>query len=131
MTGFEAVPFEKIEDVKFRALEPHESGRLMPLLKEQGWGVPYPSQAAAIVGEYQGQIVAFVVLQMLPMVGPLWVEPAWRGSGLAEGITRELVKHMLANGTGACIAIANNEHTEHLCRVLGMSEEPGKLFKRE
>jgi hypothetical protein len=131
MSGFEAVPMEKIEDVQYRVLEAHESDRLMPLLKEQGWGLPYPAQASAVIGEYQGKIVAFAVLQGLPMVGPLWVEPSWRGTGLAEGVTRELVKKMLANGTGACIAVAQNPFTEHLCRVLGMKQVEGKLFMRE
>jgi predicted N-acetyltransferase YhbS len=129
--GFEGVPFEKIEDVRFRVLAPHESGKLMPLLKENGWGLPYPDQATAVVGEYQGKIVAFVVLQMLPMVGPVWVEPSWRGSGLAEGIVKELVKRMIENGKEACIAIAQNPFTEHFCRVLGMTEVDGKLFKRD
>jgi predicted N-acetyltransferase YhbS len=131
VSGFDAVPFPKIEGVTYRVLGSDEAGKLMPLLKEQGWGLPYPHQASAVVAEYEGKIVAFAVLQILPNVGPLWVAPEWRATGLAEGVTRELVKYMLANGTGACIAVATNPFSEHLCRVLGMKEISGKLFARE
>jgi predicted N-acetyltransferase YhbS len=78
------------------------------------------------VAEYEDQIIGFAVQQILPMAGPLFVLPDWRGTGLAEMLARDLKDRMAAN----YIAVASSEFSEKLCRELGMHEVPGKLFRK-
>lgn len=125
------IPFPKIEAVTFRELRPEETVKLMPFLQAEGWRLPYPYLASAVVGEYEGKIVSFAVLQLIPHVEPLWVQDDWRGSGLAEATAYQLIANLERRQISAYLAIAPNPFMERLCKKMGMKEIPGKVFVKE
>ena len=115
--------------VTFRNLEPEEFMVLLPKLREVGWLVPYGG--GAIVAEEEGEIVGFVVIQILPHVEPLWVEKRHRGKkngAIAKALAERTKAFMEERGWPHYLAIGTNAYAEKLCEGIGMTAVEGKLY---
>ena len=122
------IPFPKIEAVAIRDLGPNDTDKLTPALKKAGFFLPLPQWTAVTVAEYQGEIVGFVCLQLIPHMEPLWVSDEFRGAGVPEMLANAVQGKM---NDKPCMCVAASPFAERLCRQYGMREIPGKIFIKE
>src|SRR6266446_10267452 len=84
-----------IEGMTFTWLDGPDLDILGPILQRHGWVSPNPRLSRAlIVFDSQNEIIGFSVFQLVPHVEPLWLALRYRGTGLAEQITHQMVEFL-------------------------------------
>ena len=63
----------------YRELPCEDWWRLEPFFAERGQSLPHPQLAKIGVAEHDGEIVGFLVNQLIPHTEPLSIAPDWRG----------------------------------------------------
>jgi hypothetical protein len=101
-----------------------EYARIYPILVARGWMALNKNMSRILIAEEADKgILDFIVIQMVPFVGPFFVHPSHRGEG---GVAERLAKHMweflLAADARGWISIAESQHSVHLCERFGMRE---------
>jgi len=75
-----------------------------------------------LVAEEDGQIIAFNVWQLIPFAGPLYVDPEYRGTGIAVELADQMLTFLVDNKARGWIAAASNRHSQKLCESRGMTK---------
>lgn len=126
------------EALKYEMLPKDQWEKLIPIFEEQGWFFPHPGLAeASVVHDENGNIVAFLCLQLVAHAEPMWVAPEWRGKVdfiemvkvLGGWVQKSMGENPLV-GKGFLI-LATNPAIEKVARMAGLTEVPGKVFKGE
>ena len=107
-------------DVTYRWLEPHELPLIDPLIAKHGEIALNEQTSRVLVAEHEGRIVGFHVFQLMPFVGPLWVDSAFRGSNTAPELADRMLDFLKEARCRGFIVFATSPHAEKLCVERGM-----------
>ena len=98
------------------------------IIKRSGW-IPINDHVAKIlVAIDAGSVVGFHVLQMFPHAEPLWVDPAYRGEGVAEELADRMLEFLDSIGARGFMVIADSPHAEKLCKERGMKRVTSPVY---
>jgi ribosomal protein S18 acetylase RimI-like enzyme len=114
------VAMTKTADVTYRWLEPDELPKVDPIIKQHMW-MPLSEVASRVRAvEREGKIIGFCVLQFVPYCGPMYIEPEYRGAGIAERLADEMKGFMEESEARGWIATAESAHARKLLEDRGM-----------
>lgn len=114
--------------LKLQWLDWNRLQALDPVLQSRGQAAlnQYTSRA---IGMYDGEgLVGFVVLQLYPFLGPLWVDPTYRGQGVPDKLADEIIGWLEKMDTRGYLAIADSPFTVKLCERVGMKRVESPVF---
>jgi hypothetical protein len=97
--------------------------RIEEILKLRGWMALNRSVSRILLGEdAQGGIVSFLVFQVIPYVGPLFVVPSYRGNGVAQEMTDMMFQFLGEIKARGWIATAESPHARQIMEKYGMAK---------
>lgn len=106
-----------------------EWNKIDDLLAAQGWMSLNRVLTRVLVGwDADGNIVALSTVQMLPNVGPIWVDKSLRGAGVADVIVDETLKFLLEAKARGWIVIADSPHTAKVAEAKGMTKLESPVY---
>lgn len=115
----------------YRFLQPDEYSKVDPIFQHFDWHRPEPQVATfAVAEDPQGNIKALLTLQMIPHCEPIYCSDPTVNLFQLRGMVEELVSGNPLIGPGY-VVIATNEESERLAIANGMTELPGKLYRKE
>lgn len=101
---------------------------LEPIFRAYGTMLPDPRLAQIAVSEDDdGQIVGFLVCQLIPHLEPIWVHPEYRGGSVCIPDLVKTVTENLRPGTGL-YAFAPSQAIGALCESVGMQPLPWRTY---
>lgn len=112
---------KRLINAQMRWLEaPQEIDEVDFLIVSRGW-MPINHAMARILGTFDetGKMVGFLVVKMMPHIEPIYVDPEWRGSGVAEEMAEFMAKTITAP-PGSVFMVADNPLSAQLGRAHGM-----------
>ena len=112
--------------VNTRVLPSEEWPRLQGVLEAEGGRLPDPATAQIVVHEAQGEIIGFLVVQLVPHLEPIWVHPDYRGKGLVSSLVnagRSLL------GSGEFFAFSPNRAMGALATKEGLTPLPWTVYR--
>ena len=116
--------------MKLRWLDSGEAvDRLNPIIEKQGWSQLNERTVRALVAEDDdGKIIALLVLQMFPILGPEWVQPESRGAGVMYQLHEEMRKFLTEVQARGVMVIADSEVADKLCQREGMRRVENPVY---
>lgn len=114
--------------ITYRWLEPEEIETLRPIFEDNGGELPSP-QFSQIYGALNdaGKVVGFHVLQLIPHLEPMYIEPDYR----AKVNWREFQRGIEAVISGVEYYIfPGNDRVANLCKRGKMEEVQTRAFKK-
>jgi GNAT superfamily N-acetyltransferase len=91
------------------------------VIEQRGWTpLNFQTCRAYCAFEPDGTLVGFSIFQLFPMVGPFFVDPSYRATGIAETLADDTAAFLHECNTRGYIAIADSPHSEKLCKGHGM-----------
>ena len=101
------------------------------MLATRGWMSLNRNTTRALIAESpDGVIQGFNIFQMIPFLGPLYVLPSARGTGIAEDLSAKMVDFMQEVQARGYIAIAQSPHAVKLCENLGMKKVESPVYAK-
>lgn len=116
--------------IEIKWLDGADLNQLAPQIQELGWIPLNPQMARAVVAFSGDTIVGFCPFNCVPHID-LWVDKAYRGSGLAQELTEAMVQFLFAVNAPGAYVVADNPHTEALCRKYGMKKIDAPVYFRQ
>jgi hypothetical protein len=111
-----------------RKLTPEEWFRIGPTFAEEfGEMPPSPFQSTVVVAEDAGEIVAFLTVQSVIHVEPLWVKKSHRGHYILPLLVSKV--RSLFPDLGTAFAYTKNPRLAKLLEHMGMQELDWKVFR--
>ena len=118
------------ETTSTRFLEWPEIEALEPMFKQRGW-MCLNKETSRIMGTFhEGKLIAFVVLQLVPHLEPLWVDPSYRGAGVAEELVSEIARYIKSAKTRGVMIVADNPGVARLAEHFGMSRILSPVYSK-
>ena len=112
----------------FRRME-EDFERIEAILSVRGWASLNRATSRVLIAEdAQGAIVAFIVFQMVPYTGPLFVAPSRRGSGVAEEMCDRMFQWLGEMQVRGWIATAESAHAAEIMEKYGMKKMDAPLY---
>jgi hypothetical protein len=103
--------------------------RIESILAARGWlSLNRLTTRVLLAYSESGELLGFNILQMMPYVGPLYVKPSARGTGLAEDLVDQMMIFLADIQARGFLAIAQSPHTEKLCLQLGLKKVESPVF---
>jgi len=118
-------------EAKFVTLTGDEVMKIADLIRQTGCAFPHPQLATVEIAVVEGELAGFACSQMIFHAEPIYVQPKYRGTGIAEKLAERVTSAIEQSNGKFYVAVAENQFAENLCREQGMREVPGKLFVRE
>ena len=116
-----------IGDVRYRWVDGRtcpqpEWDKIDALLEVRGWMSLNRQTSLIRLAESisTGQIIGFNVIQLIPYVGPLYVIPSARGSGVTEVLIDQVQAHL--SDSRGYMAIAQSPYAARACEQRGMKK---------
>jgi len=91
------------------------------ILAARGWVSLNRATSRILIKEHGDEIIAIHVFQLLPMAGPLWVLPKYRGTGLAAELADEMLTFLIEANARGWIVLTESVHAAKLCEDHGMT----------
>lgn len=125
------------EEVHYRVIQDAELSILHPIFARLGWPLPDHAMAKVVVAEAgtgaSALILGLCVVQFIVHSEPMWVHPAARGLGIAEGIVEQVMSYIENDckiKRYICIAKPGS-FAARLCEKYGYRTWPGQVFVRQ
>lgn len=91
------------------------------MLLARGWMSLNRATSRILLAETpNGHLLGFNVVQMMPYIGPLFVIPSARGTGIAQELATKLFEFLATVEVRGFIAMAQSKHAEKICVDIGM-----------
>jgi hypothetical protein len=113
-----------------KLLTDEEKEKLFPIfLSEFSSLIPEQSNIVAI--EEDGEVVAFVLSEVLIRVGLLYVKPELRGTQRSASLSKRLIRYLFQRipKNSSVITIASESKYNSLFEKIGMREEAGTVYR--
>lgn len=119
-------------DIRYRWIDgasasDDEWNRIESILATKGWASLNKKTSRLLVAENK-ETMAFIVFQMVPFLGPLFVPPSMRGTGIAEELADKMQEFLSESNARCYIATAESKHAEKLCESHGMKRLNTPLY---
>lgn len=102
--------------------------RIDQVLAARGWMALNKSTSRVLLAEADGELAGFYCLQMAPHVEPMFVQPALRGSGLAEELADRMQAFLIEVHARGYYAVADNPLVAKMCEARGMERIPSPVY---
>jgi hypothetical protein len=106
-------------------VEQAEWDQIEGILAARGWMSLNRETCRILIAEQDGQM-AFNVVQFMPFLGPLFLPPSLRGTGLAEDMVAKTVDFMQECNARGWMAVAESPHAIKLCENQGKMKRVGQ-----
>lgn len=106
--------------ITYRNLQPAEWERLRPIYESQGGELPPAGQNAAAIAEADGAVIGMCGVNAVVHCGPLWVDPKWRGQGIADRLVAEADRYIRGLGANAYLMFPSNKGSIAVAERLGL-----------
>ena len=111
-----------------RWLEPSEVPILEPVLESNHWS-SLNANTCRVRAAFDGsKLVGFLVLQQFPILGPMWIDPNYRGDGLPGRLALEMRDFLKDIEVRGFLVIAESEFTEIMCRHFGLKKVDSPVY---
>jgi hypothetical protein len=94
----------------------------------RGWMSLSRAFTRVLVAKREDEIIAFIVLQAIPHVEPLYVAATERGTGLAEELSDRMVKYLTDVKARGWLCVADSPFAEQLCKDRGMKKLKSPVY---
>lgn len=115
------------DHVRFRWLDPTTENsegdwnRVEAILKARGWMSLNHNTSRVLMAEDEfGALMGFLAFQLIPFVGPVWVHPSERGTGVADEMAQQMWEFLGEAQVRGWIAGAESAHGQRLCEMFDM-----------
>lgn len=100
-----------------------EWDRIEGILVVRNWmSLNRPTSQVLLAEDAEGQLLGFMVLQLVPHPEPLFVIPSQRASGIAEELADRMLTFMVSIQTRGWMVVADNPAAAKLCEARGMTK---------
>lgn len=118
-----------IPSIEYGWLAGEQLGVLEPILAKRGWASLNKLTSRALCAfAPNGQLLGFLVVQLFPHTEPLYVDPDYRGIGIAEELSDRMVKYMLEIKARGWMVVADSPHAVKLCEERGMRKLESPVY---
>ena len=118
---------ETTTGIEYRWLDNAEG--LEEFFQQRGW-VPLNPQGSRVLAAFDGdRMIGFVCMNMIPHIEPLFVAPAYRGSGVAEELVQQMVELLYAAIAPAAYVVADNPASAKLAELHGMTRVDVPVYR--
>ena len=114
--------------VKYKWLQGPDLEQLEPILARFGWASLNPNTSRAIAAFEDDRLVGFLPLQLFPHCEPLYVDPGFRGTGVAERLADIMYAFMVEIKARGFICVADSPHAERICIERGMHKVESPVY---
>jgi len=112
------------QQVAYLSVTGEDLAKILPAIKEVlGWDIPYPKMSSAEIAIADGRIIGVSIVHLQPTIGPMWVAPNYRGTGVAEHIADRTKATADGAGFKQCVVQTQSEYVKKLCKDRGMVEK--------
>ena len=102
---------------------------LEEFFQQRGW-VPLNPLGSRVLAAFDGdRMIGFVCMNMIPHIEPLFVAPAYRGSGVAEELVQQMVELLYAAIAPAAYVVADNPASAKLAELHGMTRVDVPVYR--
>jgi GNAT superfamily N-acetyltransferase len=125
-----------MNEIKYRWVDgvsctQEEWDKIDMMLATRGWMSLNRNTTRALIAESpEGVILGFNIFQMIPFLGPLYVLPSARGTGVAEDLSQRMVDFMTEVEARGFIAVAQSPHAAKLCEHMGMKKVESPVYAK-
>ncbi len=113
-----------------REIEPQEWERLAPVYEVNGDRLPPTASSRVFIAECEGKIVGMCGLNVIAHVGPLWVDPEYRGRGIAELVVSKADDAVLDCGGIGYFMFPSTPESVKVVEKLGLSKRAWSVYER-
>jgi GNAT superfamily N-acetyltransferase len=121
-----------LESLRFRLMQRDELFRLKRIYRLNDSKLdPTDLLTAAVVENVDSTIVGVAGFELIPHVGPLWVDESLRGNGIAGKLFKVIEDELnKTKGTGY-YSFPSNDISKRVMEKLGLEKLPVEVWKRE
>jgi hypothetical protein len=117
----------------YRELSQDEiDSQINPICERRGWmplNINPQTPTCTAIGAFEGdELVGWGVIQLVPMIGPFYVEPEHRDGEASRGLADAMHKLLSSYGSRGSLAIADSPVTERLCEAHGMARIASPVY---
>lgn len=105
-----------------------EWDRFESLMAARGWACLNRPTSRILAAERDGDLLGYIVFQMTPYVGPLFVRPSARGTGIAEELSNRMIEFLAEINVRGWIVAAESQHAEQICIDSGMTKVEAPVY---
>jgi len=109
-----------MDGIEFRWIEGEALKVLESSLTANGWTVLNPALARALVAYDGEKIAGYACFSCIPHINALFLSVEYRGKGLAEAMTDQLVQFLYEVNAPEAFIVASSPHAEQLALKYGM-----------
>lgn len=112
---------KELLNIALKWLAGDELDVLAPIIEARGW-MPLNKALTRALAAYdeRGNLIGCYILKLLPHPEPLFVEPAWRGSGVADALAEEMHRVLADTPPGGVWFTAENPLTARMAEEHGL-----------
>lgn len=115
---------QPVQGVVYLSVSGDDLVKLIPTIKEQlGWDVPYPKMTSAEICIVDGKIIGLSLVSLQPSMGPLWVAPNYRGTGVAEHLADRSIQTAQQAGMKQYVVQTKSDTVRKICRERGFVDK--------
>ncbi len=92
------------------------------MLVARGWMALNRATSRLLLARLDGRIIGFHVFQLVPYVGPLFVEANYRGTGIADALADFMLAFLDESHARGWITSVESSHAEKMCKERGMTK---------
>ena len=97
-------------------------------IQRMGW-TPLNGKTSNVLVALDGEkVVGFHVPQLFPHAEPLFVDPGWQGTGLANELSGRMLDFLMSVNARGFMVIADSPHAEKLCQKFGMKRVTSPVY---
>lgn len=118
----------------YRKLEPKEWPKLRPIFQFNKAFLPDPvASVAAVVENEDGELVGFLMFQLVPHTEPLWIREDYRGKVDFRRLQRMIEPPDASNSLCApgLFLVAESPNVEEMARICGYRKHDGTVWVKD
>jgi len=101
-----------------------EWNRFEDILVARGWmSLNRPTSRVLVAEDEHGDLMGFIVMQLVPHTEPLWVRPSTRGSEVANELADRMLAFMMEIQARGWMLVASNDIIAEMAEKRGMVRE--------
>lgn len=103
-----------------------------PICSKEGWpqlNINVDQPTNLVRGAFEdGNLVGFLAMQLFPMLGPAWVDPAYRDGTVSRQMADHMHEFLRSHEARGYLVVADNAVTERLCERYAMKRVESPVY---
>jgi hypothetical protein len=106
-----------------------EWNRFEDILVARGWmSLNRPTSRVLVAEDEYGDLLGFIVMQLVPHTEPLWVRPSKRGGEIANELADRMLTFMMEIQARGWMLVASNDVIAKMAEERGMVRETSPVY---